>query len=75
MDRYSKAVFQKSIKAARTELGLTQEVFAQKIGISPSNINCWERGKAFPSSKIIDRIVNVYGIRKEYLLLGQGEII
>jgi len=37
------------IKRLRTEIGLTQEEFARKIGVSWSTIARWEAGKGKPS--------------------------
>lgn len=37
------------IKSIREGLGLTQEEFARKIGVSWSTVARWERGKAKPS--------------------------
>jgi len=35
----------KIVKKLRTELGLTQEQFAAKIGVTFSTVNRWENGK------------------------------
>jgi transcriptional regulator with XRE-family HTH domain len=37
------------IRKLRTALGLTQEQFAAKIGVTFSTINRWENGKGKPS--------------------------
>ncbi|MBA7517276.1 hypothetical protein ES705_09329 [subsurface metagenome] len=37
------------IKAVREKLGLTQEGFAQKLGVSWGTIARWEAGKSKPS--------------------------
>ena len=37
------------IRALRLKLGLTQEQFAQKVGVSFSTVNEWENGKRKPS--------------------------
>jgi transcriptional regulator with XRE-family HTH domain len=37
------------IKSLRLKLNLTQEQFAQKVGVSFSTVNEWERGKRTPS--------------------------
>ena len=38
-----------AIKQVRAELGLTQEVFAQKLHVSFSTVNRWESGKVKPN--------------------------
>lgn len=37
------------IKELRSKLGLTQEQFAAKIGVTFSTVNRWENGKGKPS--------------------------
>ncbi len=37
------------IKKLRTHLGLTQEQFAAKVGVTFSTVNRWEAGRSQPS--------------------------
>ena len=37
------------IKELRFKLGLTQEQFAQKVGVSFSTVSRWENGRGHPS--------------------------
>ena len=46
----------KMIRKLRTALGLTQEQFAAKIGVTYSTINRWENNKAKPSPLALQRI-------------------
>jgi DNA-binding transcriptional regulator YiaG len=46
----------KRIKDLRLKLGLTQEQFAQKIGVSFSTVNGWENGKRKPSPLAMKQI-------------------
>ena len=39
----------KMIRELRTALGLTQEQFAAKIGVTVSTVNRWENNKGKPS--------------------------
>jgi len=39
----------KTIKELRNALGLTQEQFAAKVGVTFSTVNRWESGKSKPS--------------------------
>ena len=41
--------FGQKVKEARKKLGLSQEKFAAKMGVSFSTINRWERGSFNPS--------------------------
>ena len=38
----------KMVKEARTTLGLTQEQFAAKIGVTVTTVNRWENGNGKP---------------------------
>lgn len=48
MNRESKN-FLKLVKDVRTQLGLSQEDLAHKLGVSFATINRWENGKTKPS--------------------------
>ena len=39
----------RKIKELRSKLGLTQEQFAAKVGVTFSTVNRWENGKGRPS--------------------------
>lgn len=39
----------KTIRELRAKLGLTQEQFAQKVGVTWSTVNRWENGRGKPS--------------------------
>jgi DNA-binding transcriptional regulator YiaG len=39
----------KKIRGLRSKLGLTQEQFAAKVGVTFSTVNRWESGKSKPS--------------------------
>ncbi len=51
------------IRDIRTQLGLTQEDFAQMLGITISTINRWEKGRAKPSKLARLSLTRVAGIR------------
>ena len=46
----------KMIRKLRTTLGLTQEQFAAKIGVTVSTVNRWEKDKSKPSPLAMLRI-------------------
>jgi len=51
----------KIIKELRNKLGLTQEQFAVKVGVTFSTVNRWENGKGKPSPlamKQIERLLH-----------------
>ena len=41
--------FAEKVKEARKQLGLSQEKFAGKMGVSFSTINRWKKGRFLPS--------------------------
>lgn len=51
-----------TLKAARTNKGLSQEEAAKLIGISESTLINYEKGRRFPDVPIIKKIEDVYGV-------------
>jgi DNA-binding transcriptional regulator YiaG len=47
--------FCKRIKAVRKRLKLSQEEFAQELGVSFTTVNRWENGKTLPSKLAMAR--------------------
>ena len=47
------------IKELRQRLDLTQEQFAQKIGVTYSTVNHWENGKRVPLPFLVKRLLEV----------------
>jgi transcriptional regulator with XRE-family HTH domain len=47
------------IKELRKRLGLTQEQFAQKVGVTYSTVNHWENGKRVPLPFLVKRLVEM----------------
>ncbi|MBC5788158.1 helix-turn-helix domain-containing protein [Clostridium facile] len=48
----------KRIKERREELGLTQEQFAEKVGLTTNYISTVERGASFPRCEKLIKILN-----------------
>ena len=46
----------KMIRNLRAKLGLTQEQFAAKVGVTWSTVNRWENGRGKPSPLALRRI-------------------
>jgi transcriptional regulator with XRE-family HTH domain len=51
---------------------LTQEMFADRVGVTPSAVTGWLRG-AIPYPKTLNRICLSLGVRRDWLLHGKGE--
>lgn len=47
------------IKQLRLRLGLTQEQFAHKLGVTHNSVNRWEKGKARPSNLAEQALLNL----------------
>ncbi len=63
MSKIEESELARKIKELRSNLGLTQEQFAAKIGVTFSTVNRWENGKGRPSplamrqlEELMDRI-------------------
>jgi transcriptional regulator with XRE-family HTH domain len=54
----------KTIKELRADLGLTQEQFAARLGVTYSTINRWENKKGNPSPLAMLRIEKLQKSRK-----------
>lgn len=47
------------IKELRTRLKLTQEQFAQEVGVTYSTVNHWENGKRVPLPFLLRRLLEI----------------
>lgn len=62
------------IKKLRKELDLTQQEFADKIGIPRDSIGGYETGRRNPSEAAISLICAKCNVNEEWLRTGQGEM-
>ncbi len=58
------------VRTARRDLGLTQEKFAELIGVSPTHISHIENAKGSASLKTVIKIMNVLDITPNELFCG-----
>lgn len=58
------------VRRAREAAGLTQERFAELIGISPQNVSCVERGLAGVSLTVLRRMCEILHVSSDTLLTG-----
>lgn len=56
-----------SLASARVNAKLTQGEVAVKLGVSPSTVRNWEKGKTFPKQPIIEKLCNLYNIPYDYI--------
>lgn len=62
------------IKEIRLALGLTQEQFADKLGLSRNFITQLENGSKQPSERTLSDICRIYSINEKWLRSGEGEM-
>ena len=51
-----------TLKAARTNAGLSQKEAAKVIGVSNKTLHNWENGISSPDAKYIDAICDLYKV-------------
>lgn len=75
---YNKILYMSDIqdrfKEIRNSVGVTQDNFAEKLGVSRSTIAQIERKNNLPTIELIVRIVNIYNISGDWILTGRGEM-
>ena len=62
------------IKELRKSLGITQQEFADKLGLKRNTIATYEIGKAVPSDRVVSDLCNKYKVNEEWLRTGEGEM-
>lgn len=62
------------IKYIRKKEGLSQQKFADKLGIARGNIAAYEVEKNAPSDAVISLICSKFNVNKEWLLTGKGDM-
>ena len=66
--------FARRLKEVRKSLKLTQEKFARKMNISPTNLSDIETGKTKPCHDFFYRVLNDFRVNLNYLLSGEGHM-
>ena len=62
------------IKELRKSLGITQQEFADKLGLKRNTIATYEIGKAVPSDRVVSDLCNKYNVNEEWHRTGEGEM-
>lgn len=62
------------IKELRLSLGLSQESFGKKIGITRASVCQIENGVNSVANSTLKAIISVYGVREEWLVNGTGDM-
>jgi len=62
------------IKNLRKELKLTQQEFADRIGVKRNTVGLYEIGKSGISDTVIKAICREFGVNETWLRTGEGEM-
>lgn len=60
-----------SLAAARVNAGLSQKEAAEKLGISNKTLCSWENYQTYPSSDMVAKICELYGIPYDQINFAQ----
>lgn len=66
---------QNRIKELRRGLSLTQVAFGERIGVRGNTITNYEAGIRTPSDAVVTAICREFGVRREWLAHGDGEML
>ncbi len=67
-------VTNQQIRRLRKELDITQQEFAERIGVSRANIGKYETGISEPSAAVLSLICREFNVNEEWLRTGEGEM-
>lgn len=62
------------IKELRKCLGMTQNDFGVRIGLTPNTITNYETGRRIPSNQVIFSICREFNVNEEWLRTGNGNM-
>ena len=64
-------IFIKNLRYYRNTAGFSQLAFSEKIGLSPNYLNAVENGKNFPSTEVIQKMIDALNIMPYQLFLEE----
>lgn len=62
------------IKTLRKQLGMTQQEFADRLGIRRNNVAKYETGENSPSEAVVSLICKTFNVNEGWLRNGTGEM-
>lgn len=63
-----------SLAAARVNAGLSQEMAATQLGITPETLRSWENGKTVPGYDKVMAICALYQYPVDYIFFGKRSL-
>ena len=67
-------IMKEQLKKLRKHLDMTQQAFADKIGMKQNTIAQYEMGRTVPSDAIVFSICREFGVNENWLRTGNGEM-
>lgn len=64
----------KRLRKLREELGITQDIFSKRIGVTAAAISRYEKGDRKIPDSIVKNICHEYNVSEKWFRLGEGEI-
>lgn len=61
-------IFQITLKAARVNVGLSQQEAATILGVDKATLSRWEKGTSMPKASQINSICSLYGVTYDMLI-------
>ena len=61
----------KRIESLRKKSGMTQQVLAEKLGVTDKAISKWEKGSGYPDLTMFPKLSSIFGVTIDYLISGQ----
>lgn len=62
-----------ALRSHRKRCGMTQELVAQKVGVSRQAVSKWEQGASEPSTSNLIKLAHLFGVDAADLLRGVGD--
>lgn len=53
----------KNIKTMRENMKITQEEFAEKLGVTRKAVSAWEVGRSFPKMQYVNKMCDIFGCK------------
>lgn len=66
--------FSERLQTVLAERRITQKELSERIFIAPSTVTRWFTGGSMPQPRTVEAIANAIGVRKEWLLTGEGPV-
>lgn len=62
------------IRKLRKSLGMTQQEFADKLGVKPNTLSQYETGRNAPTPAVLQLMCRVFDVNENWLRTGEGEM-